>query len=272
MIRWIVGRLASRRASSRKRDGEAGRSRAAPHYDETRARIYGNLGIDRTTYEIGFTAVADILGNLAGKRYLDYGSGAGRSTAFLLSLGAESVIGTDHNAAMIEVARARHLPRAEFALIDTSRADGFGRIPQPNEAFDGALCANVFVEIRTFEALMGACSEVARVLRPGGVFVVMSTNPAAFGHAFRNFSYTVPTAFTGGATATCTITSDTGAFDVEDTYWDESDYVNAMHESGLVVTAVCYPTPAEPDAWETAERTVPPFIVVASRKRATLPG
>jgi hypothetical protein len=48
---------------------------------------------------------------------------------------------------------------------------------------------NVFIEIRTPDAMAGACAEIARILRPSALFILESSSPMAFGHTFRSFRY-----------------------------------------------------------------------------------
>jgi|GEM_PF-5470395 len=57
-------------------------------YTAASAKLYGSIGIEGTTYEIGFDAVRELLGDIRDKTFLDFGCGAGRSTAFLMALGA----------------------------------------------------------------------------------------------------------------------------------------------------------------------------------------
>jgi predicted RNA methylase len=56
-----------------------------------RAEHYSALGIEGTTYEIGFRAVRPALGDIQGQVFLDFGCGTGRSAAFLKSPGAGRV-------------------------------------------------------------------------------------------------------------------------------------------------------------------------------------
>lgn len=56
-------------------------------YTDGNAALYGSLGIAKTTYQIGFDAVAKLLGDISGKAFLDFGCGAGRSARFLKELG-----------------------------------------------------------------------------------------------------------------------------------------------------------------------------------------
>ena len=66
-------------------------------YTGANAEVYGSFGIDGTTYQIGFEAVAELLGDISGKTFLDFGCGAGRSARFLKRLGARQVYVVDHD-------------------------------------------------------------------------------------------------------------------------------------------------------------------------------
>lgn len=229
-------------------------------YSTDGAKIYGTLGIEGTTYEIGYDCVRASLGDgIAGKVFLDFGCGAGRSTLFLKALGAERVYGVDHDQNMLELALAARPDGVEFFLI----ADA---IPLPDEAADGAISLTVFVEMRTVTAMSRACSEVARVLRHGSPFIVMSVSPMAFGHAFRSFGYPATEPLQSGAITTAIVTAPGGQFPIYDTYWTEEDYCGALEQAGFTVAAIDYPRPHDPSAWPTDEATVPPFIVIKAIK------
>ena len=83
--------------------------------------------ITGTTYEIGFDALVEKLGDLAGTRWLDFGAGAGRSSLFLRKLGAAFVLGVDHNFTMVKRAKQQQVSRVGYALIGRT-------LPVANEA------------------------------------------------------------------------------------------------------------------------------------------
>jgi len=161
---------------------------------------YDALGIEGTTYEIGFEAVRRALGDIQGQVLLDFGCGTGRSAVFLRSLGAGRVHGVDRDQDMISRALARRLEGVVFMRIDQD-------IPLPDESVDGAVSLNVFVEIRTRAEMSRICREVARTLRPGGPFIVESTSPMAFGHTFRSYSYPVSGELRSGQVTPCIVTT-----------------------------------------------------------------
>ena len=229
-------------------------------YSADGAKIYGTLGIEGTTYEIGYACVRESLGDgIAGKAFLDFGCGAGRSTFFLKALGAEHVYGVDHDQNMLDLSLATKRDGVEFFLI----ADV---IPLPDEAVDGAISLTVFVEIRTMAAMSEACSEVARVLRHGSPFIVMSVSPMAFGHTFRSFGYPTAKPLQSGDITTAIVTAPAGQVSIDDTYWTEEDYRSALVQAGFTVTAIDYPRPHDPGTWSTDEAAVPPFIVIRAIK------
>lgn len=228
-------------------------------YTPDNARIYDTLGIDGSTYEIGFRSVRELLGDIEGKVLLDFGCGTGRSAALLRALGARHVYGVDHDQNMIDVALAKGLKGATFTHIDDA-------IPLPDGSVDAAVSLNVFIEVRTLNAMRQICTEVFRALRPGGLFIVMSSSPMSFGHTFRSFSYPSTEPLQSGTLTTCIITAPDGQFSIQDTYWAEGDYAGALSQAGFTVATFEYPRPADPSAWPTDEATIPPYIVIKAIK------
>ena len=228
-------------------------------YTAGNAKLYGSLGIGGTTYQIGFDAVGDLVGPIQERTFLDFGCGARRSTAFLKALGVGHVYGVDHDQNMIGQALSRELDGVSFLHAD-------GPIPLPDASVDGAVSLNVFIEIRTPGEMRSACAEIARTLRPGSPFILESTSPMAFGHTFRSYSYPFTGPLRSGDTTACIVTSPDGQVLIEDTYWTEDDYTDALEHAGLTVTAIAYPRPRDPSAWSTDEGSVPPCILIKAVK------
>jgi SAM-dependent methyltransferase len=223
------------------------------------AELYASLGIEGTTYEIGFEAVRRALGDIRGQVFLDFGCGAGRSAAFLRSLGAGRVYGVDRDQDMIGKALARRLDGVVFTHVDEA-------IPLPDESVDGAVSLNVFIELRSLAEMGRACREVARTLRPGSPFIVVSTSPLAFGHTFRSYRYPVSGELRSGQVTPCIVTTPGGELTIGDTYWAEDDYASTLRQAGLTVTAIGYPMPRDPSAWSTDEALLSPCIVLTAVK------
>lgn len=228
-------------------------------YTAANARLYGSLGIEGTTYQIGFDAVRELLGSVEGKVFLDFGCGAGRSAAFLRALGALHVYGVDRDQDMIDEAESRALTGVTFLHAD-------GAIPLADASVDGAISLNVFVEMRTPGEMKYACGEIARTLRAGSPFILESSSQAAFGHTFRSYSYPHAGPLRSGDTTACIVATPDGPLVIEDTYWTENDYTSALEDAGLTVATIVYPRPRDLSAWATDEAVVPPCVVIEALK------
>lgn len=113
---------------------------------------------------------ADLSGLKPGERAVDLCTGTGK-LADLLSkrVGADGyVLGVDFAGAMVQRARQR------FAGIDFREAD-VTALPLPESSFDAATIA---FGLRNVQDRAGAIREAARVLRPGGRFVILEFTPS----------------------------------------------------------------------------------------------
>jgi 2-polyprenyl-6-hydroxyphenyl methylase/3-demethylubiquinone-9 3-methyltransferase len=108
-------------------------------------------------------AIVASLSPVAERRVLDLGCGKGRFARRLIELGA-TVIGLDVSRAMLNEARG----------VDRVRGSA-RRLPFDAASFDAVMAVEVF-EHMAHPALELACSEARRVLRPGGIFVIIDKN------------------------------------------------------------------------------------------------
>lgn len=228
-------------------------------YTPDAARSYGTLGIAGTTYEIGFAAVRRLLTRAKGSVFLDFGAGAGRSSEFLRIEGATHVFAVDHSEAMIREGRSKGISGVEYVLSSE-------KIPLPDECVDGAVSLNVFIELSTRESILLVCKEVNRIVRAGGQFIVVTASPSAFGHKFSSFEYPLPGELQSGSPAVCRIQTSRGPLELEDTYWTEDDYTQALRDANFRVDHVEYPMGSRSAFPKTEESFVAPFLVLIAVK------
>ena len=227
-------------------------------YQPDSAKTYKELGIKDTSYQMAFSEAERMFGDIRGKDFLDFGSGTGRSTRFLKGLGAQRVVGVDHNQSMVAQAQAAAEEGLEYKLIA-------GQIPEADNSFDGAFSGSTFVETKTLDTMQSALAEIARVVKLGGVFVLTTANPEAFGHDFKNYSRTGnPENLKSGQVTKCTIKGKK-PFVIEDVYWTEQDYVSALESAGFIVEEVTFPKAETEGDW-LDETEVAPEMVIKARK------
>lgn len=229
----------------------------AHRYSPTTAKMYSQLEIIDTTYELSFHEMHQLLGDLHGQIALDYGTGAGRSARFLRGLGAEQVIGVDANKHMLTRARADDTDRLTFLLLQDQS------IALSDNTVDVAISAHVFVEMRTLREMQQAVNEIARVLRDTGRLIVVSTNPAAIGHEFKSYRYEQKVGLKSGDPIACHLKGEP-PFTISDTYWTEDDYRAVLTSAGFQRIQTTLPL-ASGKGW-LDERLVAPDLVLACSK------
>ena len=229
-------------------------------YDAADAERYKKLGIEGTTYAVAFEGIEDLLGNIKGQRVLDYGCGPGRSAKFLKGLGAETVVAVDNNEHMIDTARVEADPEIECHLIKDSIPVGEGTV-------DAALSNYVFLEIGDKSEMKKICSEIYRVLKPNGTFVLSTVNPESFGHEFKTYRHDERIEYKSGDKVGCTVKTEGGEIRIEeDFYWQEEDFREAFEEAGFKILNIEKPL-AKGEGWKS-ETKIAPAIIFKCRKEA----
>ena len=118
---------------------------------------------DYLKHETWIRLAFDRLGDLAGRRVLDFGCGHGMAAVVLARQGAR-VTGFDLSGGYLEEAGNR--ARANRVSIDFVQADG-NCLPFADHSFD-RIWGNAILHHLTLEQ---AASEIFRVLRPGGIAI-----------------------------------------------------------------------------------------------------
>ncbi|GAA2000959.1 class I SAM-dependent methyltransferase [Catenulispora subtropica] len=179
-------------------------------------------------------AVLDLAGDVAGRRILDAGCGAGPLLEALRERGA-IVSGFDASAKMLELA-ARRLGDG----VPLVRADLAGPLPYPDDAFDDVVACLVLHYLEDWRAPL---AELRRVLVPGGRLIVVVYHPFVYKLLYRDADYFGVTEF-----------SEDYTFDGRPavlTYWHRplSAMTSAFTEAGFRIAVVSEP-PAAPGARE----------------------
>lgn len=111
------------------------------------------------------------------KTVLDIATGTADLALMLSDTSAERIIGLDISAGMLEVGRQKVNAQNLYQKIELILADSEA-IPFEDNYFDAI---TVSFGIRNFENLERGLSEILRVLKPGGIFVILETsNPTKF--------------------------------------------------------------------------------------------
>lgn len=227
-------------------------------YSPENAKMYSQLKVIGTTYEISFNEMARLLGDLRGKIVLDFGTGTGRSALLIYSLGAKQVIGVDHDNNMISEAQSKDSESITFYHIRDNKT------PLEDNSVDVAVSAHVFVEMKTKKEMEEAAQEINRVLRPRGKFVLITTNPKSIGQNYVSYAYKKCEKLKSGDPITCVVKGDV-FFEIQETYWTEEDYYSILKNSGFTQISSTLPL-AYGNNWLDETKVAPDLVITAIKK------
>ncbi|HWG18495.1 MAG TPA: class I SAM-dependent methyltransferase [Acidobacteriaceae bacterium] len=166
-------------------------SQAAPSIDQIKANMRntwmaGDFGVVAKTISAGAEAFVQRLAIPAGKRVLDIATGTG-NLAIPLARSGCIVTGVDIAPNLLEQARARAAAEGLTAQFDEGDAEA---LPYADASFDAV--------VTMFGAMFAprpelVASEIARVLKPGGLLGMANWDPAGFvGQMFKLGAKHVP--------------------------------------------------------------------------------
>lgn len=111
----------------------------------------------------------DCLSSLRPKAILDIATGTGDMVLECARLRPERIVGVDPSAAMLERARAKTRDRLAGPAVEFVQASA-ETLSFPAGSFDGVTCA---FGVRNFANLEEGIAQIFRVLRPGGMAVIL---------------------------------------------------------------------------------------------------
>lgn len=230
--------------------------------DEQRAASYAGLEYPGTYY-LAFRDLPRIFeDHVRGRRALDFGCGAGRSTRFLKQLGY-SVTGVDISPEMLRLARQRD-PSGDYRLVRPGQPMGFA----PG-SLDLVLAAFPFDNIPG-EAKGPIFTDLSQYLAAGGCIVNLVSSPEIYLHEWVSFStrsFPENRHAASGDVVRIIMLDVPDARPVEDIYWPHDSHLKVYGKAGLEVEALYHPLGREGEAypWLT-ELTISPWSIYVLRR------
>ncbi len=238
----------------------SGGGRANLYEDDTRARAYATLEFPGT-YGLAFRDLPDLFrAHVTGRKALDFGCGAGRSTRFLRGLGFD-VVGVDIAEPMLQYARALDPEGTYYRIPET----GPGRLAEG--PFDLILSAFAFDNIPTLRRKITILKALRRSLAPHGCLVNLVASPDSYLHEWVSFStrdFPENRTARSGDTVKVVMLDVPDRRPVEDVLCTDADYRTAYSRAGFTPVAIHRPlgTVADGVAWKTETRVSPWSIYV----------
>ena len=185
---------------------------------------------ENRTRDLDATVTREMLSKFRFKSILELGCGTGKNTVFLAQIG-EQVHALDFSQGMIEKAKGKvKAGNVRFEMADLTKTWNCG-----NAAYDLVVCNLVLEHIRDLTPIF---FEAARVLEPGGKFLVNELHP------FRQYKGT-KARFEKNGSATV---------EVEAFVHHVSDFTNAASANGLKILILN-------ESWHVADEGKPPRLL-----------
>jgi SAM-dependent methyltransferase len=239
--------------------------------DDIRAQAYASLEF-KNTYHLAYRDIPAILGeHVSGRKSLDFGCGAGRSTRFLRQLGFE-VTGVDISEDMIRKAREldpsgdyRLIPAATFRATTkaTTTCDDLSGFP--SGAYDLVLAAFTFDNIAGRQTKLRILQDLGRLLNHEGKLVLIVSRPEIYTHEWASFStkdFPENQLAKSGDKVRIIVTDHADPRPVEDILWTEESYREVFEEARLRLLGKYEPLARgdEPYSW-VSEVEIAPWAV-----------
>lgn len=207
----------------------------------------------------------------AGAVLVDYGCGPGKVAGHAARLLGARVVGVDTSPEMLALARTSDTGAAEYHLVEGGRAAGLA-----DGAADAVMCSHVLASLPDEESVLAVFREVRRLLRPGGPFVLLATDPACTGTEYASLRIGEPGAvYAPGQELTVRLRRADGSWqEVRNRAWPVGLLPGLLERAGFRDVVQHRPTVAEAREaadpvlvgsrpW-TAERERPPLVVTTA--------
>ena len=175
-----------------------------------------------------------LVGDVTGKKVVDVACGEGFFTRKLRQAGAAEVLGTDVSERMIELAKAEEAKNplgVEYAVEDA-------RATKPQRDCDLAVASWLLVYAHDRGELDQMCRGLARLLKPGGRFVTLTTNPDLYtfdrpDYRKYGFDVSVEDRVYEGAPIRFTCYVEDSTIEIENYYLSVTAYAKAFRNAGF---------------------------------------
>lgn len=230
--------------------------------DPERAKAYSKLEFPGTYYLAFRDLPAIIAEHVSGRRALDFGCGAGRSTRFLKSLGF-SATGIDLSSSMINLAASLD-PEGKYLLVESG---DFSALEAAS--FDLIFSGFAFDNIPDAQHRSRLLRGLGRMLNPEGRIILLGSTPEIYVHEWASFSthdFPENRLAKSGETVRIIMKDVADQRPIVDLVWFHEDYLKLFAASGLELVAHFLPLghEDEPYPW-LSEITIAPWVIYVLR-------
>lgn len=216
------------------------------------------------TYYLAYRDLPEIFTtHITGRKALDFGCGAGRSTRFIEQQDFDTV-GVDIAENMLAKAREAD-PNGDYRLIGDGDFSQFG-----SGSFDLVMSAFTFDNIPGMERKVKIFRELGRLLKPEGRIVNLVSAPEIYFHEWASFStvdFPENLDANSGDIVKIINTAIKDSRPVDDIIWPDHSYRETYDRAGLAVVHMYKPLAKESEPFEWVNETrIAPWVIYVLKK------
>ena len=234
--------------------------------DAQYAEAYAKLTFPGTYYLAYRDLPEIIVEHVKGKKAIDFGCGAGRSTRFLEKIGFDAV-GVDIAEDMLKKAKKIN-PKGDYRLIEDGNFSQF-----EDESIDLILSAFTFDNIPTMERKVALFRTLGKLLKNEGRIINLVSSPEIYTHEWVSFStqdFPENQHAKSGDKVKIIITDLEDKRPVEDIIWSDGDYQKTYKRAGLEKVKTYRPLAKESEPYEWVNETkIPPWVIYVLKRQKT---
>jgi len=233
--------------------------------DAQRAESYAKLEFPGTYYLAYRDLPVIISEHVKGKKAVDFGCGAGRSTRFLNRLGFDTT-GVDIAEDMLKLARERD-PEGDYRLVSDGSLNDF-----KDGTHDLVLSVFTFDNIPAREKKVMILTEFGRLLSSEGRIVNLVSSPDIYTHEWASFTtkdFPQNRKAKSGDKVKIIMTDVEDRRPVEDIVWSDESYREVYKAAGLEVVKIYKPLGKEDEPFKWVNETeISPWVIYVLKNTA----
>jgi SAM-dependent methyltransferase len=231
--------------------------------DSKRAEAYSKMEFPGTYY-LAYRDLPEIINqHVKGRKAVDFGCGAGRSTRFLRRLGFD-VVGVDISEDMIRKAKELD-PKGDYRLTPNDDFSQFGE-----SVFDLVLSVFTFDNIPGMENKVRISKGLACLLKNEGTIVSVVSSPEIYVHEWASFStkdFPENRKANSGDVVRIIQTDIEDKRPVEDIVWTHECYEETYKKAGLELIQTYKPLAREDEPYNWINETnIAPWVIYALKR------
>lgn len=236
-------------------------------YSPLNADKYNRLGLDSNIYQPASTdylvvkELPSMIGNVNhANKTLDFGCGAGLSTRFIKSLGCDCM-GVDISKEMLVRAKKNDISGKYIHILQDQP------LPFQSSSFEMIVSIFVMFELPTIASLNKVFSELYRILKPKGTFIVVTGSEELYHRNWLTLDTSINKNKEPKSGEICKVKLTSIDLILEDYYWTDNDYCSVAKTAGFNICEKRFPlgTPEDNISWRDEYR-YPPYAFYKFKK------